>query len=68
MNPYYTKRDEYGNYQKIIERKSLGPGNGSKTITNRCTIHSSNIRIIPRISMSLAQFLIGILLYVKTCG
>ena len=34
MNPYYTKRDEYGNYQKIIERKSLGPGNGSKTITN----------------------------------
>ena len=31
---YYTKRDEYGNYQKIIERKSLGPGNGSKTITN----------------------------------
>ena len=34
MNPYYTKRDEYGNYQKIIERKSLGTGNGSKTITN----------------------------------
>lgn len=34
MNPYYTKRDEYGNYQKIIERKSLGPGNGSQTITN----------------------------------
>lgn len=34
LNPYYTKRDENGNYQKVLDRKSLGPGIGTKDITN----------------------------------
>lgn len=34
MNPYYTKTDESGKYQKIIEIKNFGPGIGQGTITN----------------------------------
>lgn len=34
MNPYYRLRDEDGNYQKVIEVKSVGSGNAAITITN----------------------------------
>ncbi len=34
MNPYYTKTDEYGNYQKTIEVKPMGTGNENETVAN----------------------------------
>lgn len=34
LNPYYRKTDENGQYIKVLDRKFMGVGNGSVTITN----------------------------------